>query len=347
MLNSLKIQNFQSHKKSFLKFVPGTNVIIGRSDSGKSAIKRALALGTQNQPSGTSFCSWWGGDTDVTIKNNSDTIRRIRGKSKNQYFLNDIEFKAFGQTVPEEIKAALQISDINIQGQFDSPFLLTESAGEVAKHFNKLANLDKIDSSQAFIKSKLAKLSSNKKTEEANIEKYTENLKKYTNLEKLEIEVEVLEQIKNDHLNLCKNVQKITSLQTQIEATEKDIELLSPLLALEKPIDLILGQFEALFTLKSSITQLEVIQAGISAKNKVIEKAKNFIELECQVDAILKTYQLVENIKKKQRVLTQTNNNIEENFKKVALFKKELVTLEEILKEQMPDICPLCNQKIK
>jgi len=42
MINSLTIQNFQSHKNTTLEFDNGINIIIGQSDSGKTAIIRAL-----------------------------------------------------------------------------------------------------------------------------------------------------------------------------------------------------------------------------------------------------------------------------------------------------------------
>jgi len=42
MLKKISIQNFQSHKKTELDLVDGINVIYGLSQSGKSAILRAL-----------------------------------------------------------------------------------------------------------------------------------------------------------------------------------------------------------------------------------------------------------------------------------------------------------------
>jgi len=347
MINLLKIQNFQSHKNSILKFVPGVNVIIGKSDSGKTAIIRALKWAIFNKPGGDAFCSHWGGETSVLIQTNSDSVKRLKAKSKNQYYLNKTEFKAFGASVPVEIEKSFNITDINLQSQFDSPFLLTSTSGDVAKHFNKLANLTKIDSSQAFIKSELGKLKSQFNTEFSNIEKYNENLLKYADLEKLEIEVKVLEEVKNDHLNLCKNVQKITSLQNQIEQTKADIKLLSPLLSLEKPVEAISSQFEELTELQSSKTTLEGLQSQIQAKNDLLKKWEGFITVECQVDDLLKLYQAVENIEKKRKTLSTLHQDIQENFKIIGFFKKDLLTLEKNFKVAMPNICPLCGQTIK
>ena len=80
----LKIQNFQSHKKTILRLHSGMNAIIGDSDVGKSSIIRAATLVLANKPSGDSFQSnFTDKDTVVEIKLNDDegtTITRIKGK---------------------------------------------------------------------------------------------------------------------------------------------------------------------------------------------------------------------------------------------------------------------------
>ena len=65
MIKQLNIHNFQSHEDSSLNFTEGVNVIIGASDSGKSAIIRALKFVVYNSPSGSDMRSWWGGETSV------------------------------------------------------------------------------------------------------------------------------------------------------------------------------------------------------------------------------------------------------------------------------------------
>ena len=55
MIKSIDIENFQSHKKTRIDFDPGVNVIIGRSDSGKTSILRALNWVINNKPSGEAF----------------------------------------------------------------------------------------------------------------------------------------------------------------------------------------------------------------------------------------------------------------------------------------------------
>ena len=80
MIKKLHIRNFQSHKDSRLIFSDGVNVIVGNSDSGKSAILRALNWVITNRPSGDSYISNWGGPTYVIVETEEGTVIRERGK---------------------------------------------------------------------------------------------------------------------------------------------------------------------------------------------------------------------------------------------------------------------------
>jgi exonuclease SbcC len=142
MIKTLHIANFQSHKDTLIEFDPGVNIIVGASDSGKTAIIRALRWLITNRPSGDAFRSMWGGDTSVMM----DNITRVKGKNKNGYTYDENEYQAAGADVPESVAQALNFSDLSWQGQMDSPFLLSASSGEVARALNEVADLDKIDS---------------------------------------------------------------------------------------------------------------------------------------------------------------------------------------------------------
>jgi hypothetical protein len=78
-------------------------------------------------------------------------IERIRTNSINRYILRknneeELIFDAFGNNVPKEIEEILNIEEaINFQHQIDPPFLISETAGSTASHFNRMANLEKID----------------------------------------------------------------------------------------------------------------------------------------------------------------------------------------------------------
>ena len=145
MIKSVTLNNFQSHKKSTLNLSPGVNVIVGKSDSGKTAILRALNWVVMNRPSGDAFRSVWGGDTSVKLELDNGIVSREKYGKENQYTINDSVLKAMGQNVPDTVSSLLNMPHINIQSQMDAPFLLSSSAGEVAQTLNEVAGLADID----------------------------------------------------------------------------------------------------------------------------------------------------------------------------------------------------------
>ena len=54
-IKKIILENFQSHKYSVIELNEELNVIVGPSDSGKSAIIRGLKWALYNEPSGDYF----------------------------------------------------------------------------------------------------------------------------------------------------------------------------------------------------------------------------------------------------------------------------------------------------
>ena len=153
MIESIRLRNYQSHEDTQVEFSPGVTAIVGSSDSGKTSVLRAISTILTNKPMGDSLVSHWSkedgkikGVLSIDLVVDGHAINRIRTASKNWYTL-DIKdpYKAFGTEVPQPILDLLNMSDVNVQGQHDSVFLLADSPGQVAKKLNQVVNLDDID----------------------------------------------------------------------------------------------------------------------------------------------------------------------------------------------------------
>ena len=150
MINQLQIKNLQSHKDTTLDFSPNVNVIMGTSNSGKSAVIRALRWCLLNKPGGFGFRrhNTEGKElTSVKITCNGHTVIRQRNtKTTNEYVIdNDTKLEALRGAVPEEVTTTTNITELNIQSQFDPYFLLADTAGEVARTINSYTGMQIID----------------------------------------------------------------------------------------------------------------------------------------------------------------------------------------------------------
>lgn len=277
MIKSLEIQNLQSHKNSKLEFVPGVNVIIGKSDTGKSAIIRALYWLIWNKPLGDSIRSNWGGDVKVQAILDDCEITRIRSEAK----------KAFEQDITDELIQQLNINSINFKSQKDDFFLIKDSPGQIAEHFNKIAHIDQIGIGESNINKWIRNLQNDLKNENVNLELYQENLKRYDHLDKFEIDVELLEQLETQLINKSNLYSKLEELIENIKNTEKEIEQKSSILEMEKDINAILDlidkrnekdiEIESLENLIDDVVDSRELQT--KSETKINKLQKEFNEL--------------------------------------------------------------------
>lgn len=157
-IKSLILKNFQKHSDLRLDFINGVNILYGSSDAGKSCIRRAIEWVVQNEnidgirktgTKQTSVC--------ITLDNDIE-IEKVRSQSINRYILrkDGIEkvFDSIGKSIPEEIKEALSIYPIEVDGeqiylnsqpQIGLPFLFDKSPSFRMKLFNKLTGNDVLD----------------------------------------------------------------------------------------------------------------------------------------------------------------------------------------------------------
>lgn len=155
MFHFIKLQDFQGHESLRMDFAEGITTIVGASDVGKSAVLRALQWVCLNHLSGDDFIREGAKSVLVSLRTDAGAIQRGKGVGGNLYKLDGKEFKAFGVTVPEDIAKSLAVTELNFQGQHDSPFWFAESAPEVSRQLNAVIDLSVIDSSLSYVASEV------------------------------------------------------------------------------------------------------------------------------------------------------------------------------------------------
>jgi len=352
MIQKLEIDNFQSHRNATLEFSPGVNAIIGSSDSGKTAILRAMRWVIENRPRGDAFRSFWGGETSVKLTVDNSRIERVMDKTTvNEYGLatqdSVLTFKAMGTSVPEEIEKALNINPVNFQNQLDRPFLLDSSPGEVASHFNRIAHLDIIDTGLKNIKSWIAGFTKSISFEEGHLEELQTEHSKYEYLDAMEKEIKEVE----------KQQAKLHVVHADFTILEKlNSDLMRATTRIEKYADLL-----SLGPLVSSALDLEAALSEKKTKRNIIV---NMIEKEKDLDKKINTGKRVLNLEQPLSdilVLLSKENGLQtekralslsiSTFKRVITdldsWKKKAVEFQTEFDRVFPNICPLCNQEVK
>jgi exonuclease SbcC len=234
-LLTLQIENFQSHEKTIVKFAPGgqLTVVTGCTDSGKTAIFRALRWLLYNQPQGTDFIR--GGCTFVRVSGefaSGHTIIRERTASKNQYRIvapggaSPVVLEGFGNSVPAEVQEitgvrTVTIGDmdfnLNMAEQLDGPFLgKSISSGTRAKVIGKLAGTEVLDFAGKTVGTDLFRRNQDAKRLEVEVDGLQQMVGEYDYLPALITKIEAVNRLVGSAKTNKERRDKLWTIQCQI-----------------------------------------------------------------------------------------------------------------------------------
>lgn len=348
MIKKLSIYNFQSHEESHLEFHDGVNIIVGSSDSGKSAVIRALRWLVYGKPRGEGFCSWWGGETRVEVETESHTIIRTKEKDRNEYQLishdgKKLTFNAFGNDVPEEVLKALNMDDINLQRQGDSPFLISNTPGEVAQHFNRMAQLERIDLGLKNISSSIRETSQKKKFTEQEYQRKKQELSEYKYLDKLETEVGELETLYEKKKSIYLEKESLVNIIYNLRNIEKKEERFSHILPAENLLSDISTQLDKKNTGELSKQALSQILSSLEILTRKISRGEGMIKAEELLNEIIEKSEQADEKELKYKKLFRVKKEIKSVDELIRSQEEQNTRDTDLYEENMPDVCPFCN----
>jgi hypothetical protein len=225
-IKKIILENFQSHKNTEMEFGPDLNVIVGPSDSGKSAIIRGLKWVMYNEPSGDFFIREGEKECRVTLELSDGTLlQRYRTKSKNGYKLidnsgNENIYEGIGLTVPQEIidvtgirKIKLDTDSenaINLGEQLEGAFLLTEKASTRANAIGRLVGVDIVDDALRDVLRDIRSLNQTRKQKEETLQITNDKLSQF----------DYIDEIKETYSKASSLMEQVHSLNGRIEKLE-------------------------------------------------------------------------------------------------------------------------------
>lgn len=344
MIKSLEIKNIQSHKDSRLEFSPGINALVGTSNNGKSAVLRALMWAITNRPLGTEILlSNWAYDKtgkqndemSVTVKKNDSVLIRRKIKNDNEYVLNGKKMEAIKTDVPESVKKFFSLSETNIQKQQDAPFLLSQSSGKTAEYFNRIVRLDIIDRVLTNAESTRRKMKNQLESSEKEEKKLEAELEKYDWLDSVENLIEKYKIIDEKYNVLLESRERLNESVEKFEEINK-----RRFLAFTKQKEII-NEIEKLDSKNRDLVfEMEGLDESISDFNDISKKSGFDFTKE------KKLIEQIENVNLDRSEIEKLETQIE-NFEKYSghmnSMKKRIIEL----KEELPEICPICGARMK
>jgi len=354
MIKSIAIKNFQSHINSTITFTNGFNIITGSSDSGKSAILRALLWLANNRPSGNSITNWSASEKDtasVKIELPDCYLVKTRQQNKNNYFIEKnketTSFSAIKQDVPEEISSKLNFTEFNIQTQHQPYFLLNDTPGEVARKLNELVGLNVIDTLFKNLNSEVVKTNRKINSYTTEIEGLKNEIERLSfvdvlskELIRLEIKVKrwteskaEITDIKNflnsfiDINNKLNNAKQVTKYENQVNEIQNHIVDVDNIKCAIKELT------TSIIILSKNTKKIVEYNLILNQENKVKYLQKIFKEFQEQEDQLYDLQDTIENFSNKQKNLIQEVKIIFNLTEEYNILLKEA------------KICPLCGAK--
>lgn len=235
---TISIKDFQSLKNVEIELVPGLNLVVGKTNIGKTAIIRAIDSALFNignddfVRSGQKFCG-------VSIDNGTHKMTYARsavGKNeKTAYQFDDgVVQRKVGRTQLEEVQKYFNIRDVRMQNgtkvklnfwyQNDKPFLMDKTSGQLYE-FLSLSSCDKytkvlkvMQGDEKALKSDIAIITSEIDTYKKLITKKQEVVNKNQGYDKVYENAVILSRKSTKLNNLISLLNDIKSLKSTIEA---------------------------------------------------------------------------------------------------------------------------------
>lgn len=344
MLKTVVLRNVQSHKESVLELSKNLNVIHGDSDQGKSCFIRALTWFFTNKIPADLIRTHETKLTKVSISNEDCSAERLRSDSKNEYRMDGDVYKSFKTGVPEDVLNAFNISEVNIQNQKDTFFLIDKSPGFISKELNKVSGLDAMDDVLKETNQEIREIKN----------KLSHHKADYSELSKNEIELRWIFKAKARLNSITRLNQEVNDIENKINLAELLIEKIEELEKLKsnlfpksfsKDLNALIAEKEKLEKTERmvNITHQISCQHNTFSKLKdeifVIDKTEiqNLEKIESRISKIGSKINNAENL-----ISRHTNLILQQKKAETEVKKSKRIFIKELKKIGK---CPLCGAK--
>lgn len=346
-ISKIEIVNFQSHKNTVIDDFGDFNVILGPTDSGKSAILRAIKWCLYNEPDGTEFIRQGESKASVTVHfDNQTAVSRSKGKRENRYelFKSDesvLILESFGSGPIKEVVEFHGMREVNFFGRSQSlnicdqlslPFFLANSPIERATMIGQLAKTDVVDRAIKNTAGEIRERKSEYKIYKEQLNEVSDKLTPYENLFMAESSLIQMQSTLNSIKEKVAKIEHIKNTHAQIIKAQSQIQRSESILRHKGEIDTAINGIESLITLNSKLGTLNrastVLVANIKRKEE-LEWIIGKISINDIDNSIYEIESLIEKIRIKHNV-TNLRTKIAAQSTKISKQKEKVDLLKDI-----------------
>lgn len=356
-IQEVGLKNYQAHSNTVVDFIDGDNAIIGASDSGKTALKRAIECVLYNDHSGVDYIKEGEESFSVYVLLSDGTkITRERGKKRlNRYIIEKdgekLVLENFGKNVPEEVTSVHKMFKVKIgkkmdslfsARQLDGPFFLQNTPEERGAIISSIAKTEVIDEAVNMTLSNLREQRKEKKVLEKSLKEDNKKLEDFSYLDECEMLLESIKRsftdlkiiVNNFNVNksnlsnlaqakIKKSKQEsILEIFDDINNTIVEFEIIS---TKSKEINKIKKDFYKLIVALDEKTSLENIIVDLSDINEMINKSNNLEEILFKCNNYQKLFNSTKLLKNKLTSLENKINTLEDIDSVINLIEDNII----------------------
>jgi exonuclease SbcC len=264
-------------------------VVIGPSDTGKSAIIRALRFTALHEPGTTGLITHGETDLQVGILTPLGGVVRFKNSKEYGYKVGQEKFLACAKQQPKAVSDRLMLTVVNFQGQMDSVFLLALTGGQLAKEINKIVALEDIDKSISWLKTQSAKLGTLIDNEQHKLIRYKLDLLPFVTLDRKQELLKQLQDLAKRESELSNRRADLIAMESEYKRHWKDVDRLNTQIQYLDWIRIYAASIEARKALKQGLESILAAQAAFDSLPELdarIAKLGGFIEVRNRRDRL-------------------------------------------------------------
>lgn len=361
-IKSITLKNFQSYKNQTIDFKPGLNLLLGTSDSGKSAILRAMSFVLYNYPKKDSLIHWGELETSVTLEfSDGVKVTRIKGEGRNAIVAfaadgNKIEKEKIDKEIPDDVKLLLGNPPqddfnglISYADQFSPMFLVDLSPTDLPRSLSGLTGIEILEESAKQLMQNYKSIEKQNKSDEKEYTSLVNEAQSYSYVDFYENKIKLLEEKKQLIVDLEEKIALIEGISKDIDLDVEpdDVE------ALDNLIDLITSNADSIKLAQALLGRYEKLRVynllshGSCSNNELDILETLFNRIEKELSNMQENHQQIEKFKK----LEQTSAEISSISEKGGQLSKEFKLAKENLDLAINDYTEfkefLINEKIQ